>query len=385
MQYGTSLPASEKLNIAALSRLFKSTTNSYKYLFFLSILEVLPQREVTAEGTVKIPMLELAAEMLVLSWYPIKFFNLSFGVQDQVTKLIDLLEFNPNNKAITSSLGEAQLREAIFEQGHKIGLAKLLKYVPYRLQSVFFNDQLNKVKDYKKGDLIAELSDQYFSTRAPLYRFTQLNGLPAIELNSDWVTYFLTEGNLPLVKGWALWEWASYLQARNPNVPAVIQKILPPMKRSALNNQTSFWKAIIAAEPDIRCIYTGESFQDKPFALDHFLPWSFVCHDQLWNLCPVTQSSNSSKSNKLPADEYIEKFIQQQQQALEVGSRILPFKKWEKAIEPYTLDLRIPADELLNESTFNHAFLSLLKPMMSLAEQTGFESNWHYIPESIQD
>lgn len=35
-------------------------------------------------------------------------------------------------------------------------------------------------------------------------------------------------------------------------------------------------------------------------SLDHFVPWSYVAHDELWNLVPTTKSLNSSKSNDLP-------------------------------------------------------------------------------------
>lgn len=30
------------------------------------------------------------------------------------------------------------------------------------------------------------------------------------------------------------------------------------------------------------------------------MPWSYVAHDELWNLTPTTRSINSSKSNYLP-------------------------------------------------------------------------------------
>ena len=34
--------------------------------------------------------------------------------------------------------------------------------------------------------------------------------------------------------------------------------------------------------------------------VDHFVPWSFVANDELWNLIPMESSLNSSKSNYLP-------------------------------------------------------------------------------------
>ena len=38
----------------------------------------------------------------------------------------------------------------------------------------------------------------------------------------------------------------------------------------------------------------------KMYDVDHFIPWSFVMNDELWNLMPMDSSLNSSKSNRLP-------------------------------------------------------------------------------------
>lgn len=43
-----------------------------------------------------------------------------------------------------------------------------------------------------------------------------------------------------------------------------------------------------------------EPLNDKNISIDHFVPWSYVAHDELWNLTPTTRSINSSKSNNLP-------------------------------------------------------------------------------------
>lgn len=34
--------------------------------------------------------------------------------------------------------------------------------------------------------------------------------------------------------------------------------------------------------------------------MDHFIPWSYVAHDEMWNLIPSNASVNRSKSNNLP-------------------------------------------------------------------------------------
>ena len=47
-------------------------------------------------------------------------------------------------------------------------------------------------------------------------------------------------------------------------------------------------------------IYSGELLSTKGLSIDHFVPWSYVASDELWNLIPTEKSINSSKSNNLP-------------------------------------------------------------------------------------
>ena len=39
---------------------------------------------------------------------------------------------------------------------------------------------------------------------------------------------------------------------------------------------------------------------EKDISIDHFVLWSYVAHDEFWNLHPTTRSINSSKNNNLP-------------------------------------------------------------------------------------
>lgn len=378
--YNHQLPQSPNLDIAALSRLFQSTSTSYKFIFFLAILNKLQNKHWKEGEQIQFTLEDLAVEMALLSWYPVKFYKLSFGWQDQVAKIISQLEFDPSFKAITSTQGQQQLRTAIREQAKDIGLFSLLKFVPYRLLSPFFSAELKNIPEKRKNDSIAELAGQYASQTIPLYSFVQQDRLPAIKLHPEWLRYLLQAGNITIIRDWALWGWVNYLQKRNPNTPAIINKVLPPIKRASLNTQTNFWKKIITADQGqgLRCIYSDEPLIDQAFSLDHFLPWTFVCHDQIWNLCPVTPSSNSSKGNKLPADVYVEKFIQQQIHALEISKQVMVPREWDKAVESYAIDLHLDPELLLDESSVHDAYTGVLKPMIALAEQTGFESSWSY-------
>ena len=70
-----------------------------------------------------------------------------------------------------------------------------------------------------------------------------------------------------------------------------------------------FWKGYIAENPDVTCIYSGQPITFQNLSLDHFLPWSYVVHDQLWNIIPTPKNINSAKNDRLPSLEtYFEGF-----------------------------------------------------------------------------
>ena len=62
------LPHSDQLDIAALSRLFKNTTNSYKYIFFFALLNLIKDRHFEIDDGIL--MRDIEIEMLVTAWYP---------------------------------------------------------------------------------------------------------------------------------------------------------------------------------------------------------------------------------------------------------------------------------------------------------------------------
>ena len=59
-------------------------------------------------------------------------------------------------------------------------------------------------------------------------------------------------------------------------------------------------------------IYSEKLLGLNDFDIDHFVPWSFVANDELWNLLPMDSSLNSSKSNNLPQWKYFELFAKNQ-------------------------------------------------------------------------
>lgn len=101
------------------------------------------------------------------------------------------------------------------------------------------------------------------------------------------------------------------------SVPGIADKLMPPQERK-LEKVKKYWKLILTLEP-VKEIYGGNILTEKDISIDHFVPWSYVAHDEMWNLNPTTKSINSSKSNNLPDwDTYFNKLARQEYQSYEL-------------------------------------------------------------------
>ena len=162
------------------------------------------------------------------------------------------------------------------------------------------------------------------------------------------------------------WNLMQFLQARNPNVPAISSKLIRPESRSSLANQHRYWNKVIQIGGPVRCIYTGHELHPSDYELDHFIPWSFVSHDLLWNLIPADGSINSSKSNYLPdLDIYLSKLAKLQHHSLKVSIQA----NYQPAILEDFLSLGYTPKEfvLMNEEEFLEVYRRTFGPMHQIA------------------
>lgn len=217
------LPPSGNLDISALSGLFEQTTNSYKYLFLLSIVDILSERQFVVSSPIDLQ--KITSEMLVNAWYPYVYFKLSFGLQDLIAEQLDglnlLISQPPSRFTI---LDKDQLRQMLRGQSLDEAIKALMRYVPYRLIRPFFEKELRGIKDYKVNQRITELSQECFASRKPLYCFAD-DG-KSIILHPEWGLYI--KNNYATVRDWAFWEWVEYMQRCNPNISDVASKLFPP-------------------------------------------------------------------------------------------------------------------------------------------------------------
>ena len=125
-------------------------------------------------------------------------------------------------------------------------------------------------------------------------------------------------------------------------------------------------------------VYTGEALNDISYDIDHFVPWSFVMNDELWNLMPMDSSLNSSKSNKLPAwNPFFVNFVNNQFIMYEsIYSNEAIHKLYEKCYRDnlHSLwanqELYIPGND---RDTFANILEKNMRPLYDSARRQGYQ------------
>ena len=225
------LPKGENLQIEALATVFNDTTNSYKYYWFIAILEAIADNR-SNPFTIE----ELSTKMFLNVLYPLKHSLLSFGKSDGFKGIADFitgyftLDFSLNSEPliaqIESNLPNREKKE--YEQRMK----SLSRWVPYRFLRPFFAIETHAIPDSKVNNRITELS-RLASIKNPERCPYYILGNNII-INQNWNEYFVK--NIALLKAFCYWHLTKFLQKNNPNVPGITEKLFLPSKRSMKKN-----------------------------------------------------------------------------------------------------------------------------------------------------
>ncbi|WP_020605767.1 HNH endonuclease domain-containing protein [Spirosoma spitsbergense] len=360
------LPDSERLDVAKLSSAFSNTTNSYKFYWLLAILDCLAET-----GQTQLSMRDLSLRMVAMVWYPLDYFKLSFGKQDGFKPIADyvsqLLTVDNSTNAPTLFLQlQSRLTNAELEQVYR-KVKILLDWVPYRFIRPFFAQETRGLLDYKVNNQIVELANK--SQDAP-YRFLG----EFIEINEDWAAYF--SRHLFILRGFTCWHLVRFLQKNNPNVTGLTEKLDKPAERD-LKQAGRFWKGYLAENPGMSCIYSGQAITTSNLSLDHFLPWTFVAHDQLWNIVPTPKSVNSAKNDWLPSlDLYFDRYAQLQHK----GFSFYVKKGNQKILEDYHVLFAQNVEFIRQQSftDFKERLARQIMPHLQTAQNLGFSHPFIY-------
>jgi hypothetical protein len=169
------LPKSDSVNVSALVRLFSKATTSYKYLFFISLLDILRRKHFQVEEGIGLS--ELFVEMLANAWYPHNYFKLSFGSQDRIAQRLETLELELSEPILKfKDVEKTLLRETISHQNLATIFRDLKENVPFRLIVPFLRQELKDENvSLSRGNELSyqmpSIANKYFDARKPIYRF----------------------------------------------------------------------------------------------------------------------------------------------------------------------------------------------------------------------
>ncbi len=354
------IPQNSNLSTITLGNVFKSTTATYKFFWLISILQIH-----STTNRLHISVWDIVIRMVANAWYPIHYFRLSFGKGDSLFQIV--MELQAYTQIPVDADVDAVV-EGLKKRINDTTVRKLLRTltinVPYRFLSPWIS---------YKSDKESIIRSQNFENEC-LYSLEKTTDDFYINLNSNWDDYL--HEHYQVLMDFTYWNLMQFLQVRNPNVPAISNKLIRPNVRASLQKQHTYWNKVIDICGPIHCIYTGAEIQKSDYALDHFVPWSFVTHDLLWNLIPADNSINSSKSDKLPDLEvYLPKLANLQHHSLQaLAEKNITLS----VMEDYT-SLGYSTSELVNMSdeTFMDIYQRTFNPIIQIAQNMGFEK-WEY-------
>ena len=238
--------------------------------------------------------------------------------------------------------------------------------MPYRFIRPWFNQETRSLKDGLVNSKIIELQNE----SAP-YLIDLSNS--KIKINEKWFDWIKI--NYSILKTSTNFYLLKYLEKENPNVTSLSIKLEKPKHRN-LSSQTKYWKSYILNEPNAISVFENKPISElKELSIDHFLPWSFVTHDLIWNLHPVNKNVNSSKNNILPNKKYFTKFYSLQFSFC----KHLQNNDLRKPLENYCNLFKCSNDELknLSQEIFTEKMNGFYLPQYDIAKNMGFNSNWN--------
>jgi hypothetical protein len=368
------LPSSNRLAIAPLAGIFNNVTNSYKFYWFLAILETIkaqPSRTIAIDA--------LLARMIANAWYPLHYFYLSFGKQDRLGHIANNLRAQNASLDVNATTEEiVNTVQRVFAEASPLvqEIRTLGNYVPQRFLRVFFQDQTREVDDWRVNDLVETLAESHFGDRESpaLYRFIS-TPCRSIEIQPVWHEYL--QEHIHILESFCLWHLVNYLQKHNPNVPNIAGKLFRPEFRD-LKRARAFWRLVFEKTDEVRCIYFCQTITSDDFSLDHFLPWSFVAHDLLWNIIPTPRPVNSSKGSLLPdISLYFDGLARLQYKSLQIVAQ----SRHPKLLEDHLLLLKGSSVQELQEVRFEYFWQVLhdtIVPQAQIARNMGFQGDWRY-------
>jgi hypothetical protein len=299
------------LDIQGFTQMMKDPSYCYKFYWLEAAVNLI------SENVTHTTFDAVIDEMIANAWYSVVEFHVHLsgissdgsvrdGLERAVCKLQEL-------SGLASNMSKIEIKNAISKFNSQIKKEKeqLTNMVPYRALAGFFNNS-NEPPEWGSVRRMVSYIEKINSVNILPYTLGEGSKLRReIYFSLPWIE--MIQDNTVSILGWIQYEKIKWLQTNNPEVPGLVYKLAPlDEKMRKLSNVRKLWEGVLECHP-VTDVFTGKLIETGNYDVDHFIPWSFVMNDELWNLMPMDSSLNSSKSNRLPKwNPFFEKFAENQ-------------------------------------------------------------------------
>ena len=366
------------LNIEGFSRMMNDPSYCYKFYWLEAIVQLISEdkKEATYD--------EIINEMIANAWYSVVEFHIHLSgiwgngdvkdsLENAVKKLHELTD-------LKSNASKVEIKNKIKEFDKELHKEKitLTQNVPYKALSGFANKGSEKIDlNSSAGRMMAYYNRINHMECLLPYTFGNQKGLERkIVFNDAWVQ--MIQENMVSILGWIQYEKLRWLQNNNPEVPGLVYKLAPlDEKMRKLGHVRKLWEGILDTT-NVVDVFKDEPIKKEAYDVDHFIPWSFVMNDELWNLMPMDSSLNSVKSNKLPQwDKFFYRFAKNQYTMYELIHEKPVIRKLYESCYRDNLHSIWASQELYRKGNSKDVFYGILernmRPVYDSAKRQGYE------------
>lgn len=365
------------LDIEGFSRMMKDPSYCYKFYWLEALVQLI------SEDREAVTFDDVINEMICNAWYSVREFHIHLSglpadgqIKDGLERAVLTLTELSN---LAANASKVEIRNAIRAHESQLKAAKtqLTNMVPYRALAGFFPRE-GAAPDWESERrmvrYIERINREITSLPYTLGESSKLK--KEVFFNPLWRK--MIQDNTVSILGWIQYEKVKWLQNNNPEVPGLVYKLAPmDEKMRKLGHVRNLWEGILDLS-EVRDVFTGRPVRPKQYDVDHFIPWSFVMNDELWNLSPMDSSLNSSKSNLLPRwDRFFLPFAENQfllYQMIHQQEKI--HKLFEKCYKD-NLHSIWAGQELYRSGNTRETFLNILEknmqPVYDSAKRQGYE------------
>ena len=365
------------LDLESFALMLKDPSYCYKFYWLEAIVNLI------SEGVTETTFDAIIDEMICSAWYSVREFHIHLsglgsngdvrdGLERAILRLSELSELPANASKV-------EIRNEIRNHNKELCQAKeqLTHMVPYRALAGFFANAGEVVNwdSIRRLTAYIEAFDRNI-TSLPYTLGTSSKLSREVRFNPDWIQ--MIQDHIVPILGWIQYEKVKWLQNNNPEVPGLVYKLAPmDEKMRKLGKVRKLWEGVLECR-EIRDVFTDQPVQAGKYDIDHFIPWSFVMNDELWNLMPMDSSLNSAKSNRLPQwNPFYRRFAENQFMLYESIQELPGIHKLYEACWRDNLHSIWAGQELYrpgnSKQEFNEILRKNMQPVYDSARRQGYE------------